>query len=89
MAIVAKFARKVDSVYGSTRKALSQRIEHYMKLAKKLESRGCLVAPVAGGLSKADVRDDELDRDLVQPNASVGIHDHPGQVTNIKGDLLP
>ena len=79
----AKLARRVNGATGRVRKDLAAQYEHYADLAKRLQReatmRGAEVE--AGGVFKDDVRNDQLDESLVQPEFEVGVHDDPRSAT--------
>ena len=62
--IAAKFSRLADEKVGDTSVSLSQKADAYLKLAGKLRKRSeRIVFPYAGGISKADKENQELDED--------------------------
>ena len=80
-AIGGKFARRVDSTMGKLQIAYSQRVKHYMDLAKSLEAEAKkhgAAAPWAGAISQDAKKAEEDDTDRVVPAFAVGQFDFPG-----------
>lgn len=88
-AIAAKFARFVNVRTGAVSKNLSDQMQHYLDLAKRLQTRaeqGGLDGtgtgpPIFTALSKSDKREDRLDSDLVQPQFRIGQDDNPRKLS--------
>lgn len=71
-ALVAKYAGACDESVGSVSMAYSQKAAGYRALADTLRARLAKRAvPYAGGISYADKRRQQMDRDRVQPQFSV------------------
>lgn len=94
--IAAQFAASYDISTGKVRKALSQRFDHYQKLAASLSARADDgdVGFYAGGLSHAEKDADAADSDLVQPTivsgafGNTGASGRPGGATQ-EGPVSP
>ena len=84
--IAADFAREVDNTVndgtGNSRtRALSQRMNHYLALARTLRESAAgsnilFVAPYAGGISISDKDATEDDTDRTEPAFTVGMQDY-------------
>lgn len=80
IAIVAKFACQVDESVGRVKLNLSQRVDHFRKLAEDLKiqhSSTRNISPYLGGQSKTTKENRELNDDRVQPFFTRKTHDHP------------
>lgn len=69
-ALAGKFARQVDVKSDDIAKSQSQISKGFSDLANQLDQQAALmgVTPYIGGISKADKRSREQDRDRVQPS---------------------
>ena len=79
-AIAGKFARRVDTTMGKLKISYSQRVKHYMDLAKTLEAEAKkhgAAAPWAGAISQDLKKAEEDDSDRVQPAFVVDQFDFP------------
>jgi hypothetical protein len=81
-ALSARFARQVDQRFESISSSNSQKSEAYRVLARDLEQQakraGGLGLPVAGGISRADVKTADEDEDRVRPYFRDGaFHNNP------------
>lgn len=87
-AVAAKFARKVTSTSGRVSKALSDLMQHYLDLARRLEQRAEEVsgAMVFTALTRSGKEADRVDTDLVQPQFRIGQDDNPRKVTRREDD---
>lgn len=84
-AIAGKFARRVDSTMGKLKLAYSQRVKHYLELAKKLEAEAKKhgrAAPWAGAVSKDEKQTEEDDTDRAEPAFAVRQFDFPATSRN-------
>lgn len=92
--LAAKYARETDRQVGDLRISASSRQQHYHDLAKQLAveagedgiSPFALLAPYAGGISRADRRAQVLDTDRVAPSFTIGMDDFPKGRTDMNGD---
>jgi hypothetical protein len=76
-ALASNYARRVDKAVGRTRLSASQRVKHYLDLAKKLKAQGTRLAiPKAGGISIAEKQTQRDDSDRVGPSFHVGQFDN-------------
>lgn len=89
-AIAAKFSRSVDKQVGPLRISASQKAKAYIEFVlRPLEAEmGGNVAAYAGGISKADIRDAELDTDREAGAFKVGKFDIPGAEGDFDDDPL-
>ena len=80
IAIVAKFSCQVDESVGRVKLNLSQRVDHFRKLAEDLRIQHSATrsfSPFLGGQSKSDKINRELNEDRVVPFFTRKTHDHP------------
>jgi len=77
-AIMAFYARQVDSEIDQIRIIASDRFDHYMKLSLRLRREaGLLMAiPYAGGMFKLEREQDRKSRELVQPIFTTGMQEN-------------
>lgn len=82
--MAAKFARFVNVRTGAVSKNLSDQMQHFLDLAKRLQQRADEGAagvsagePIFTALTKSDKRTDRQDPDLVQPTFHIGQDDNP------------
>ena len=77
--IAAIFARKVDTTTGKVGYKYSQRYDHYTKLSGDLKRRGLPIGlPRAGGITVAQIDEQNANTTDVQPFFKRGMHDMPG-----------
>jgi hypothetical protein len=78
-AVAAKFARKVTSTSGRVSKQLSDLMQHYLDLARRLEQRAeeKSTGLVFTALTRSDKQIDREDADLIQPQFFIGQDDNP------------
>ena len=81
--VAAKFARKVTSTSGRVAKQLSDLMQHYLDLARRLEQRAeeRSGTPIFTALTIDDKRQDREDPNLVQPQFFIGQDDNPRKRT--------
>lgn len=95
--IAAKFARFVNVRTGQVSKNLSDQMQHYLDLAKRLQQRAeegglsgeSAGAPIFTALTRTDKREDRTDEDLVQPQFRIGQDDNPRKLRSRDPDLDP
>ncbi len=68
--IAAKFARRCDETVGQVRMTFSQQRDAYIKMRSDLQMRVAMTdaQPYAGGISKSDVQQNDLNTDRVKPD---------------------
>lgn len=70
-ALSARYARRVDTKFETIESKYSQLRDSFEQLARSLDQQakrgGALGAPIAGGISKAEVENARLDADRVKP----------------------
>jgi hypothetical protein len=69
-AIAAKFSRRCDESVGQVRMTFSQQRDQYIKLRTDLQNRLAMTdaQPYAGGISRSDVQQNDLNTDRVKPD---------------------
>lgn len=83
--LAAKYARYSDKWVGDLKILASQRVKHYLDLAKELETSPVgaatsgLCAPSAGGISVAAKQEQEADTDRVAPFFTRGRDDNTSE----------
>ncbi len=87
--MAAKFARFVNVRTGAVSKNLSDQMQHFLDLAKRLQVRADELAgaPIFTALTKSEKREDRLDSDLVQPQFRIGQDDNPRKLAARDPDL--
>lgn len=77
-ALIAKYARQVDTSIGDLRVGASKKVANYEALLTRLRMRQLTEAtPWAGGQTIADKQTYEEDTDLVTPQMFRDLHMHP------------
>jgi hypothetical protein len=70
-ALAARYARRVDTKFETVESKYGQMRDSYEMLARSLDQqakrRGGMGVPLAGGISRADVHNADLDTDRVKP----------------------
>ncbi len=77
--LVARFSRLCDEEVGDVKVKLSQKVNSYIRLAKRLKQQiasECAM-PYAGGISVADKEATALDLDRVEPCFDRDLHNNP------------
>ncbi len=92
-AIAGQFARSVTTRTGQVSKSLSDRMQHYLDLASRLQVRadagaGSVAAPIFTALTEADKDVDRDDPNTVQPQFRIGQDDNPRQGADRVDDTL-
>lgn len=90
-ALQARYSRQVSKTVGALSLQAETRAQHYAALAQKLwaRSNSVLVAPYAGGLSKAEKETQHENDDAVQPDFKRGMQDYgPDQSPTTPDEVL-
>jgi hypothetical protein len=80
-ALAARYARRVDTKFETIESKYSQLRDSFEQLARSLDQQakraGGMGAPLAGGISRADVESAQLDTDRVKPFFYDNIFNNP------------
>ena len=86
--LAGQFSRQSDKQVGDLRLSLGQKAEHYWQLAKRMELQGQKrVTPYAGGISRADKKNNRDREDRVKPDFKRDMMENPSVAR--ADDLLP
>jgi hypothetical protein len=77
--VTSRFANLADKQVGDLRISYRNQVRDWDQRATALRKRGVIrsALPYAGGISRDDKRNVELDTDRVKPSFAIGMHDNP------------